>query len=363
MGKATGFLEYERVENAGQEPLERIKTYREFHTPLSDEERRKQGARCMDCGVPFCQAGKPIFGMVSGCPLNNLCPEWNDMVSQAKDRAAFERLTKTNYLPDFTGWVCPAPCEVACNEALHGKGITIKDNERFIIDQGFKYGWVKESGLPVKRNGIKIAIVGSGPTGLSCAWRLNRLGYDVTVFEKDDQPGGFAMYGIPNMKLPKGIVFRRIEVMKEIGIKFVVNTTVGVDVTAAELKQHYQRIVLAIGARSARDLDVKGRQLKGIYQAVDFLTLATKKVVKDGTKATKVLAGKKVLVIGGGDTGNDCIATAVRMGAKDVRQLEINRRPPTYRLPNNPWPEWPLTARSEERRVGKECRSRWSPYH
>ncbi|WJD84005.1 glutamate synthase subunit beta [Limosilactobacillus fermentum] len=348
MSDPFGFMKYPRVNNPYRPVKERIKDFAELQHVLSDEERRKQAARCMNCGVPHCHVGFFYSGgkAVSGCPNDNLIPEWNDMVSQAKDRAAFERLTKTNYLPDFTGRVCPAPCEVACNEALHGKGITIKDNERFIIDQGFKYGWVKESGLPVKRNGIKIAIVGSGPTGLSCAWRLNRLGYDVTVFEKDDQPGGFAMYGIPNMKLPKGIVFRRIEVMKEIGIKFVVNTTVGVDVTAAELKQHYQRIVLAIGARSARDLDVKGRQLKGIYQAVDFLTLATKKLVKDGTKATKVLAGKKVLVIGGGDTGNDCIATAVRMGAKDVRQLEINRRPPTYRLPNNPWPEWPLTART-----------------
>ncbi|MCP0886479.1 glutamate synthase subunit beta [Ligilactobacillus sp. WILCCON 0076] len=348
MADPFGFMKYPRINNPYRTVGERIKDFEEMENVLSVEERRKQAARCMNCGVPHCHAGFFYAGgrAVGGCPNDNLIPEWNDLVYRNEDKAAFQRLTSTNPLPEFTGRVCPAPCEVSCNEALNGKGVTIRNNERFIIEQGFKNNWVKESGLPVKRNSIKIAVVGSGPAGLSCAWRLNQLGYDVTVYERDDHPGGFTMYGIPNMKLPKKIVARRIAVMKEVGIKFILNTTVGIDITAEELKTNYQRVVLAIGARAPRELDTPGRELKGIYQAVEFLTLATKNVLQEGTKATKSLAGKKVVVIGGGDTGNDCIATAIRQGAADVKQLEITRRPPEKRTATNPWPQWPMVAKT-----------------
>ncbi|KRL04136.1 glutamate synthase subunit beta [Liquorilactobacillus oeni] len=348
MADPFGFMKYPRVNNPYRSVAERIKDFKEMQGPLSDEERRKQAARCMNCGVPHCHAGFFYAGgrAVSGCPDDNLIPEWNDLVYRKEDKQAFERLTKTNPLPEFTGRVCPAPCEVACNEALHGQGITIKDNERFIIEQAFKYNWVTNSGLPQRRNGIKIAVVGSGPAGLSAAWQLNKFGFEVTVYERDDHPGGLTMYGIPNMKLPKEIVARRIAVMKEVGIKFVVNTNVGVDVTAQELQSKYERIILTIGARAARDLQVPGRKLKGIMQAVDYLTLATKQVLKDGTGANQRLKGKKVVVIGGGDTGNDCIATAVRQGASGIQQLEITRRPPLKRLASNPWPQWPMVAKT-----------------
>ncbi|MFT8726607.1 MAG: glutamate synthase subunit beta [Liquorilactobacillus ghanensis] len=348
MADPFGFMKYPRETNPYRDVKERIKDFAEMQQPLSDEERRKQAARCMNCGVPHCHAGFFYAGgkAVSGCPNDNLIPEWNDLVYRQEDKRAFERLTKTNPLPEFTGRVCPAPCEVACNEALNGQGITIKDNERFIIEQGFKFDWVIDSGMPQHRNGIKIAVIGSGPAGLSAAWQLNKFGFDVTVYERDDRPGGLTMYGIPNMKLPKEIVSRRIAAMEAVGIKFIVNTEVGVDITAAELKAQYQRIILTVGARSARDLAVPGRELKGVMQAVDFLTQATKEVLQNGTKATKLLAGKKVVVIGGGDTGNDCIATAVRQGAAEIHQLEITRQPPKQRLASNPWPQWPMVAKT-----------------
>ncbi|KRM05765.1 glutamate synthase subunit beta [Liquorilactobacillus ghanensis DSM 18630] len=348
MADPFGFMKYPRETNPYRDVKERIKDFAEMQLPLSDEERRKQAARCMNCGVPHCHAGFFYAGgkAVSGCPNDNLIPEWNDLVYRQEDKRAFERLTKTNPLPEFTGRVCPAPCEVACNEALNGQGITIKDNERFIIEQGFKFDWVIDSGMPQHRNGIKIAVIGSGPAGLSAAWQLNKFGFDVTVYERDDRPGGLTMYGIPNMKLPKEIVSRRIAAMEAVGIKFIVNTEVGVDITAAELKAQYQRIILTVGARSARDLAVPGRELKGVMQAVDFLTQATKEVLQNGTKATKLLAGKKVVVIGGGDTGNDCIATAVRQGAAEIHQLEITRQPPKQRLASNPWPQWPMVAKT-----------------
>lgn len=348
MADPFGFMKYPRETNPYRDVKERIKDFAEMQLPLSDEERRKQAARCMNCGVPHCHAGFFYAGgkAVSGCPNDNLIPEWNDLVYRQEDKRAFERLTKTNPLPEFTGRVCPAPCEVACNEALNGQGITIKDNERFIIEQGFKFDWVIDSGMPQHRNGIKIAVIGSGPAGLSAAWQLNKFGFDVTVYERDDRPGGLTMYGIPNMKLPKEIVSRRIAAMEAVGIKFIVNTEVGVDITAAELKAQYQRIILTVGARSARDLAVPGRELEGVMQAVDFLTQATKEVLQNGTKATKLLAGKKVVVIGGGDTGNDCIATAVRQGAAEIHQLEITRQPPKQRLASNPWPQWPMVAKT-----------------
>jgi glutamate synthase (NADPH/NADH) small chain len=348
MADPFGFMKYTRIDNPMRPIYQRVKDFEELEDTLSDEERRKQAARCMNCGVPHCHSGFFYGGgrAVGGCPNDNLIPEWNDLIYRSEDKRAFERLTLTNYMPDFTGHVCPAPCEISCNEALHNKGITIRNNERFIIDQGFKYGWVEASGRPTKRNDIEVAVVGSGPAGLAAAWRLNQLGYRVTVFERDDRPGGLVMYGIPNMKLPKEDVARRIAVMEKVGIKFQVNTTVGVDVTADELKQRFARVILAIGARQARDLQAPGRDLNGVYQAVDFLTKATKAVIAEGTAANQKLAGKKVVVIGGGDTGNDCIATAVRLGAADVRQLEITPAAPTERPDNNPWPEWPRIRKS-----------------
>lgn len=348
MADPFGFMKYPRVNNPIRPVAERIKDFEEMENVLSVEERRKQAARCMNCGVPHCHAGQFYSGgrAVSGCPNDNLIPEWNDLIYREEDKHAFERLTLTNPLPEFTGLVCPAPCEVACNEALNGKGITIRNNERYIIETAYANGWVKESGIPLHRNGIKVAVVGSGPAGLACAWRLNQLGYDVTVYERDDHPGGLTMYGIPNMKLPKEIVARRVKIMEEVGVKFVLNTEVGVDVSGDELKREYQRIVLAIGARQARDLNVPGRELEGVRLAVDYLTDATKSVLKNGTKASKELEGKKVMVIGGGDTGNDCIAMAIRQGAADVKQLEITRRPPSKRPADNPWPQWPRVAKT-----------------
>lgn len=347
MADPFGFMKYPRHNDTYRPIFERVHDFKALEETLPEEERRRQAARCMNCGVPHCHSGFFYGGgrAVGGCPNDNLIPEWNDLIYRAEDKKAFERLTLTNSLPDFTGNVCPAPCEVSCNEALNGQGITIRNNERFIIEQAFKHGWVKKSGLPVSRNGIEVAVVGSGPAGLAAAWRLNQLGYSVTVFERSDRPGGLAMYGIPNMKLPKTIVEQRINLMKEVGIKFVVNTTVGKDITADELRQQFTRVILAIGAGVARDLKAPGRELKGVQLAVDFLTTATKAVVANDTAATQRLAGKKVVVIGGGDTGNDCIATAVRQGAADVKQLEITAAAPAERSADNPWPEWPRVTK------------------
>lgn len=347
MSDPFGFMKYTRKDNPWRDPKTRILDFDEMELPLSEADRRQQALRCMNCGVPHCHVGYAYAGgkAVSGCPNDNLIPEWQDFVGRNEDKRAFQRLTLTNPLPDFTGHVCPAPCEVSCNEALHNKGITIRNNERFIIDQAFKYGWVEEAGRPVSRNGIKVAIVGSGPAGLTAAWRLNQLGYDVTVYEAADRPGGLVMYGIPNMKLPKEDVARRIAVMEKVGVKFICNTRVGVDISGDELQKQYARVLLAIGARMPRELNAPGRQLKGVKQALDFLSDATHAVLKEGTKANTKLAGKKIVVVGGGDTGNDCIATALRLGARDILQLEIVPAAPKQRPDNNPWPEWPRTQR------------------
>lgn len=347
MSDPFGFMKYTRKDNPWRDPKSRIADFNEMELPLADAQRRQQALRCMNCGVPHCHVGFAYAGgkAVSGCPNDNLIPEWQDFVGRNEDKRAFQRLTLTNPLPDFTGHVCPAPCEVSCNEALNNKGITIRNNERFIIDQAFKYGWVEESGRPLHRNGIKIAIVGSGPAGLTAAWRLNQLGYSVTVYEADDKPGGLVQYGIPNMKLPKEDVARRVAVMEKVGITFICNTRVGVDISGAELRQQYARVLLTIGARMPRELNAPGRQLKGIQQALDFLTAATKAVATDGPAANQKLAGKRVVVVGGGDTGNDCIATALRLGARDILQLEIAPAAPSQRPDDNPWPEWPRTQR------------------
>lgn len=347
MGDPRGFIKHDRKSNPMRPITQRIKDFNIMEIDLGDADRRIQASRCMNCGIPFCHHGVFYGGKrgVSGCPNDNLIPEWNDLVYKQRDKAAFERLTRTNYLPDMTGRVCPAPCEVACVNALNGPGITIRNNEKFIIEQAFKNGWVVDSGKPAHRTGKKIAVIGSGPAGISAAWRLNQLGHSVTVYERADRFGGLLMYGIPNMKLPKEIVERRIQAMRDVGIELIANTEVGRDIDIDTLKAQYDRIVICTGARQARDLDVPGRQLKGVMKAVDFLTDATKSVIKNGPAATDALKGKHVVVLGGGDTGNDCIGTAIRQGCAGITQLEINPELPKERTLDNQWPEWPMVLK------------------
>lgn len=347
MADPFGFLKYERKDNPFRPVAERIKDWEELQVPLSLAERQTQAARCMNCGIPFCQTGVFYGGKraVSGCPNDNLIPEWNDFVYRGEFKKAFERLAKTNPLPEMTGRVCPAPCEKGCTEGLNGSGVTIHDNERFIIDHAFENDWVKATGLPAERTDFKIAIVGSGPAGLSAAWRLNQLGHHVTVFEKSDQAGGLLMYGIPNMKLDKQVVTRRIAVMEAVGIKFVLNTEIGVDITADALQKDFDRVIIAAGASVPRDLTVPGRDAGGVVFAVDYLTDCTKEVLAGERHSNQKLAGQHVIVIGGGDTGNDCLGSAVRQGAASVTQLEITPQLPSERTPENPWPEYPMVAK------------------
>ena len=349
MADPNGFLNYPRNDNPYRELAERIKDFAELQVPISTEERQKQAARCMHCDVPFCHQGIFYGGKraVSGCPNDNHIPEWNDLIYRGLQRKAYERLILTNPFPEFTGRVCPAPCEKSCAEALNGAGVTIKDNERFLGDLGNDEGWVDEIGKAAEPTGYKIAIIGSGPAGLSAAWRLNQLGHSVTVFEKSDRLGGLLMYGIPNMKLDKKVVQKRIDLMTELGVTFVRNTEIGKTISYEDLSVNFDRIILAIGAGIPRDLNISGREAVGIRFAIDFLTETTKTVLEEGEdNISQSLKGKKVVVIGGGDTGNDCIGTAVRLGATSVSQLEITPSLPTNRLDNNPWPEWPMTLRA-----------------
>ena len=349
MADPNGFLNYPRNDNPYRELAERIKDFAELQVPLSTEERQKPAARCMHCDVPFCHQGIFYGGKraVSGCPNDNHIPEWNDLIYRGLQRKAYERLILTNPFPEFTGRVCPAPCEKSCAEALNGAGVTIKDNERFLGDLGNDEGWVAEIGKAAEPTGYKIAIIGSGPAGLSAAWRLNQLGHSVTVFEKSDRLGGLLMYGIPNMKLDKKVVQKRIDLMTELGVTFVTNTEIGKTISYEDLSVNFDRIILAIGAGIPRDLNISGREAVGIRFAIDFLTETTKTVLEEGEdNISQSLKGKKVVVIGGGDTGNDCIGTAVRLGAASVSQLEITPSLPTDRLDNNPWPEWPMTLRA-----------------
>lgn len=346
MGKPTGFLEYERKNNKAVEPLERIKNFNEFHTPMSDKDRKEQASRCMNCGVPFCQSGMMINGMASGCPLNNLVPEWNDLLYHGCMKEALQMLRQTNNFPEFTSRVCPALCEAACTCGLNDSPVTCKANENAIVEYGYANG-LMEARKPKVRTGKKVAIIGSGPSGLAAADQLNRRGHDVTVFERNDHIGGLLMYGIPNMKLEKWVIDRKQKVMEEEGVKFVVNADVGKTVKAADIVKDYDSVILACGASNPRDIKATGREADGIYFAVDFLTRSTKHVLtgkKDGWVDTK---GKNVVVIGGGDTGNDCVGTAVRQGAKSVVQIEMMPKLPGERAANNPWPEWPRVCKTD----------------
>jgi glutamate synthase (NADPH/NADH) small chain len=343
MGKPTGFLEYQRELPADRPPLERIKDWAEFHLHLPEDKLKIQGARCMDCGVPFCHTGKLISGMAAGCPLNNLIPDWNDLVYRGLWRNALDRLLKTNNFPEFTGRVCPAPCEGSCTVGLNDPPVTIKNIECTIIDKGFENGWLAAQ-PPAVRTGKKVAVVGSGPAGLACAAQLNTAGHGVTVFERADRVGGLLMYGIPNMKLDKQLVQRRVNLLAAEGVTFVTNTEVGVNYPADKLLAEFDAVVLCGGATKPRDLPGEGRELGGIHFAMEFLHGNTQALLNGAAPAISA-AGKDVIVIGGGDTGTDCVGTSLRHGCNSAVQFEILDRPPNTRQPDNPWPEWPKIFR------------------
>lgn len=370
MGKDTGFLDYKRVENGNIPPLERIQNFKEFHPVLDDEKRREQAGRCMNCGVPMCQSAIKLAGMVTGCPLHNYIPEWNDALYKGQYDMAAWRLLKTSSFPEFTGRVCPALCEKACNcgnPVCADGAVTIHDNELYIIEKAFASGYMKPE-IPAVRSGKKVAVVGAGPAGLAVADWLNRRGHEVTVYEREDRAGGLLMYGIPNMKLDKKIVQRRVDLMKQEGVNFIFNADVGKSFSAEELSKNYDVVALCCGAKKARSLSAKGvenllpGEQSGLMFAVDFLTKVTKSVValtqaQDSFDSDLIITnknielslekkglfveGKDVIVLGGGDTGNDCTGTSIRLGCKSVTQIEMMPCPPDERAPNNPWPQWP----------------------
>jgi glutamate synthase (NADPH/NADH) small chain len=348
MGKPTGFLEYPREAPADRPAAERIGDWEEYQLPMPEESLRRQGSRCIDCGIPFCHTGMLIGAAASGCPIRNLVPEWNDLVYRGLWREALERLLDTNNFPEFTGRVCPAPCEGSCVLGLHAPAVTIKNLERAIIDRGFEEGWVKPA-APGRRTGKRVAVVGSGPAGLACAAQLNRAGHRVTVYERQDRVGGLLMYGIPNMKLAKTLVQRRVDMMAAEGISFVTNTEIGRDVPAGRIRSESDAVVLCCGATRPRDLPVEGRHLRGIHFAVPFLRESTRLLLDSADPARGSLSARNrsVVVLGGGDTGTDCVGTSLRQGCRDLRQFEILPRPPEARRPDNPWPEWPRVARTD----------------
>ncbi|MBV7334918.1 glutamate synthase subunit beta [Chloroflexi bacterium TSY] len=349
MGKPTGFMEYDRELARDRDPLARVKDWEEFHLHFPDEKLQEQGARCMDCGIPFCHTGTMPEG---GCPINNLIPEWNDLVYQGRWRDALERLEKTNNFPEFTGRVCPAPCEGSCTLGIIEPAVTIKSIECAIVDKGFEEGWIVPE-PPAKRTGKKVAVIGSGPSGLACADQLNTAGHQVTVFERADRIGGLLTYGIPNMKLEKHVVQRRVDLMAEEGVEFRTSCEIGKDISATELREQYDAIVLCTGATKPRDLPIEGRELNGVHYAMEFLGANTKNIldnangrVQNGPIGDYISAkDKDVIVIGGGDTGNDCLGTSMRHGCRSLNMFEIMPQPPDERAPDNPWPQWPRIFR------------------
>jgi len=342
MGKPTGFIEYLRELPLDRTPIERVRDWKEFHHHMNEKRLRNQAARCMDCGVPFCHTGTLISGMASGCPINNLIPEWNDLIYRGLWREALERLHKTNNFPEFTGRVCPAPCEGSCVLGINAPPVTIKSIENAIVDEGWDQGWIFPV-APTVRTGKKVVVIGSGPAGLAAASQLNRAGHTVTVLERDDRPGGLLMYGIPNMKLDKQeVVMRRIELLQKEGIKFICNANVGENVEPMLLSKDFDATVICTGATQARDLNVENRNLKGVHFAMEYLTASTKALLNGGPDKSSIHArDRHVVVIGGGDTGTDCVGTAMRQGCKTLTQIEILARPPMDRADDNPWPEWP----------------------
>ncbi|MBD1875332.1 glutamate synthase small subunit [Nodosilinea sp. FACHB-131] len=342
MGKPTGFMEYLREVAQEVAPADRIRNWDEFHLHMPEENLRTQGARCMDCGTPFCHTGMTISGMASGCPVNNLIPEWNDLVYRGLWEEALERLHKTNNFPEFTGRVCPAPCEGSCVLGITNPPVTIKNIEYSIAEKGWESGWITPT-PPQQRTGKKVAVIGSGPAGLAAAAQLNSAGHWVTVYERADRPGGLLMYGIPNMKLDKQqVVQRRLDVLEAEGVTFVCNTEVGKDISADNLLNEFDSVVLCTGSTKPRDLPIEGRELKGIHFAMEFLTANTRSLL-DGYPGNDYIsaAGKDVVIIGGGDTGTDCVGTSIRHGCNSVTQVEIMPQPPETRSAGNPWPEWP----------------------
>jgi glutamate synthase (NADPH/NADH) small chain len=345
MGKPTGFLEIKRELPADRSSPERLRDWKEFHLHMPVEKLQEQGARCMDCGIPFCHTGALLSGMASGCPINNLIPEWNDLVYRGLWKEALARLHKTNNFPEFTGRVCPAPCEGSCVLGINDPPVTIKNIECAIIDHGWDEGWVAAE-PPTARTGKKVAVIGSGPAGLCAAAQLNKAGHTVTVFERADRIGGLLMYGIPNMKLDKALVQRRIDLLAQEGVTFAANAEVGRNYPAANLLQEFDATVLCTGATKPHDLPIDGRQLHGVHFAMEFLTANTKSLLDGHRNGDFISAeGKDVMVIGGGDTGTDCVGTAMRHSCKSLIQLEILPKPPLERAANNPWPEWPKVYR------------------
>lgn len=349
MGKITGFMEFKREVPGSFSPADRIMHWKEFHQPFAEERLRRQAARCMDCGIPYCHTGKLMAGMAAGCPIHNLIPEFNDLIYRGLWREALDRLLATNNFPEFTGRVCPAPCEGSCTVGLNGDPVTIKNIEFEIIERGYREGWIQPK-PPLVRTGNRVAIIGSGPSGLACADLLNQAGHNVTVYERADRPGGLLMYGIPNMKLDKQVVQRRIQLMEAEGVKFVVNTEVGVDISAEELLTQNDAIALCGGAAKPRDLPVPGRELSGVHFAMEFLSSNTHNILGlSGTNGQSPLLarGKDVIVIGGGDTGTDCVGTSLRHGCRSLVQFELLPKPVSERAEGNPWPEWPRILKTD----------------
>ena len=348
MGKPTGFLEYQRKEAPAFSVSQRIQNYNEFHKPLDEAAQKQQAARCMACGVPFCQSGMMLGGMLSGCPLGNLIPEWNDLLYRGAWKQAYDRLRLTNNFPEFTSRVCPALCEKACTCGAEGDPVTVRNNEYAIVERAYAEGYAKAQ-PPKVRTGKRVAVIGSGPAGLAAADQLNRRGHAVTVYERSDRVGGLLMYGIPNMKLEKSVIERRVAVMKEEGVEFRTNVNVGKDISAEAITEGYDAVILACGASRPRDIQAEGRDAKGIYFAVDFLTSTTRALLDSGLAEGSYISAKdkNVMVIGGGDTGNDCVGTCVRHGARSVLQLEMMPKLPDTRAGNNPWPQWPRVCKTD----------------